>query len=159
MSIYFISYLVELETKEKITVAEIIPELFPEFFCNSEVLLAAADVLDRCSRMPRHVLESAKMGHSREFEALVRTPPVGCLLKLKLPVCAEIKSCAIANPVKCTTRFVEPRRRGAIGRFPPCWEMETDPKLSQDVNMKVRSLASGIVSSWKSGHYVIIVED
>lgn len=158
MSIYFISYLLELETKEKITVSEINPELFPEF-SEPEVMSAASDILDQCSRMPRHVLESAKMGHSREFEALMRTPPIGCLLKLKLPVCAEIKSCAIANPIKCTTKFVEPKRRGAIGKFPPCWEMETDPNLSQNVAIKVRALASGIVTSWKAGHYVIIVEN
>jgi len=142
-TVVLVDYLVELETGERMEVAELDPERVPELR-DPAVLAAAAPVLDRCTRMPRRVLESAKVGHSREFEALLGTPPIGCLLKLERPVCAEIDVCATADRAKCTTRYVAPRRHGAIGMFPPCWEFEVgeaDPVTAA----RARALAASVV--------------
>ena len=157
MPVCLIDYVLTLETGESVRVAELVPGLVPGL-SDPSVVAAAEPVLGRCPRMPRHVLESAKAGHSREFEVLMGTPPVGCLLKLERPVCAEIRSCLMANPAKCTTKHVDPGRRGAVGMFPPCWELEV-PDASDAVVYAVREIASEVVSAWKAGQMVVIVEE
>lgn len=151
-----LEYEIELETGERMSVAEFDPGRVP-CLSDPEVLRAAAPVLKRCSRIPRPVLESAKMGHSREFEELVGTPPVGCLLRLERPVCAEIGFCASADPVRCTTRYVAPGRRWAVGRFPPCWEFEVLDERPE-VASGARALAASVVAAWRGGRVAVLVD-
>lgn len=157
MTVCLIDYVLKLGTGEELAVAELVPGLVPGM-SDPAVVAAASPILLRCSRMPRHVLESAKIGNSREFEALVGTPPIGCLLKLDRPVCSEIRFCLMADREKCTTRYVDPGRRGAIGMFPPCWDFEVldaDPGVAS----LARQIASGVVSAWKAGQTVVVVTD
>lgn len=150
-------YVLILETGERFHVVEIDPSKIPEI-TDTKVNELLQDIILKCARMPRHVLESAKMGGTREFESLMSTPPIGCLLKLNKPVCAEINVCLMANNTKCSTRFSKLRYNKPIGNFPMCWEYDVEPP-ENDAFYAARNLASFIVSAWKQNSLVIIVDD
>lgn len=153
-TIYPIEYPLDLSTGESVLVSELDPGRVPAL-SDAAVLEAAAAALTRCARMPRAALEAAKMGHSKHFEELMSTPPLGALMKLERHLCAERHDCAIAGP-GCTTRNVV--RRGPPGRFPVCWEYEVPDRTDPVVAFAARDLAGCIVLAWRAGRVVVIVE-
>jgi len=149
-------FIIKLETGEKIHVVELDPERIIEIN-NEKVKNLMKNILSRCTKMPRYVIETAKLGGTREFEKLMNTPPVGCLLKIDKPVCAEINSCLMANKQKCTTKFLNMKSKNYLGKFPICWEYEIE-KTEDNAYYEARNLASFIVLSWKENKLVVIVE-
>lgn len=149
-------FIIKLETNEEIHVVELDPERVIEI-TNEKVKNLIDNILSRCTKMPRHVVETAKLGGTREFEKLMSTPPIGCLLKIDKPVCAEINTCLSANKQKCTTRFLNVKSKTHLGRFPVCWEYDTE-KAEDDIYYMARNLASFIILSWKINRLVVIIE-
>lgn len=153
-TIHPIEYPLELSTGESVLVSELDPGRIPAL-TDPAVLEAVSPVLSRCARMPRAALEAAKMGHSKHFEELMSTPPIGALMKLERHLCAERLDCAMAKP-GCTTRNVA--RRGPPGRFPVCWEYEVPEGTDVAVAFTARDLAGCVVLAWRAGRIAIIVE-
>jgi len=154
-TIYPIEYSIELSTGESVLVSELDPGRISGLL-DPAVVEAATPVLNRCARMPRAALEAAKMGHSKHFEELMSTPPIGALMKLERHLCAERYECAIVKP-NCTTRNVV--RRGPPGRFPVCWEYEVPDGTDPVVAFMARDLAGCVVLAWRAGRIAVIVEE
>jgi hypothetical protein len=151
-SIQPVEYRINLHTGESIEISELDVEVVEELRM-PEVLEATAEIIKLCSKMPREIVEEAKLGHSKNFTSLMKTPPVGSMMKLPSPICAMIRDCAIADKRKCTTRNIS----NQIGKFPICWEFKP-PKLTEDdVIPRAQSLAFAIVHAWREGRYVILV--
>lgn len=126
-----LSYSLELSTGESLDVLEI------ELDGTDEL---DGEIARLCTTMPREVLEEAKVGHTSPFEKLLRTPPVGALLRLN-GLCDQIDDCPLANRSKCVTSNV----RGKT-RFPSCWDHG------------VGTLNTEVVHAWRDGAYVIVVQ-
>jgi hypothetical protein len=152
-TVEFVEYNLSLSTGEDIRVSELDPESIPSLTDPVVVRLADA-VLSRCTRAPRSAVEDAKSGLPESLEAHLGSPPAGCLLRVSVPVCAELKFCVISDPVRCSTRHRTKRGPG----FPMCWtfsvpEGGTGPQRSQ-----AQDLADSIVSAWRDGRHVVIAD-
>ena len=145
-----VEYKIHLSTGEIIQVAELEP-----LDASPELLAAAEPILRRCSKMPRAVIEEAKMGHTKEFESLMLTEPVGALIKFETPICREIKHCAMANRIVCTTRNVKLK----AGKFPICWEYQCSDDTPESLRMDVQAIAFAVIHAWREGNWVVFVTD
>jgi len=154
MLIHPVDYTIDLSTGEELKIAEFDPERIPEMN-DPEVIIASADVLDRCTRASREALESAKRGYDTELKSLLKTPPVGALLKISSPLCSERWSCSMYNKTECSTKNIS--RQG--GAFPECWEAEANIsiKFPTDIIEASRALRTAVVHVWRHGTYAIIV--
>lgn len=152
-TVEFVEYVLSLSTGEEITVSELDPESIPSLTDPVVVRLADA-VLSRCTRAPRDAIEDAKSGLPESLEAFLGTPPFGCLLKLSLPVCAELKHCVISDPVRCSTRHRT--KRGPD--FPMCWTFSVPTGGTPEQSAQARDLADSIVSAWRDGRHVVIAD-
>lgn len=152
--IHPVEYLIDLSTNETIHIAEFDPDRILEMQ-NQSVLEASHDVLEQCTKMPREVIEEAKHGYDTNFKILLRTPPVGALLKLPLPLCSERSVCSLYKISKCTTKNVDDK----VGNFPICFESDFPVKtlFTKEVVSVSRDLKSSIIHSWGKGMYVILV--
>jgi hypothetical protein len=130
-SIEFLEYRLPLSTGEVIAVAEADSGRLPVLE-DPRVLAAADDVLRRCTRAPREVVDEAKISR---------------------PVCAEISTCVIADRRRCTA--AGKTKKGPD--FPLCWTYAVDPGLPQEVAMAARDLADSVVGAWRDGRYVLMV--
>ena len=120
-----LEYSLELVTGETIDVLEI----------ESDDLSSISDpVMDLITVMPRQVLEEAKIGYTRPFERLLRTPPVGALIRLDAR-CDQMSTCPMRNAAACVTSHK---------KLPDCWTGDG-----------VRD--AEVVRAWKDGRYVILV--
>ncbi len=123
-----------------------------------EVAAIAAPVLGLCPRVPRAVMEEAKMGFTRGLESMMGSPPAGMLLNVRRPVCGQIGDCPGADARKCTTRNVRSPGRPFVGQFPICWELDTREKAEPNrYAAEARALAALIVSAWREGRRVVVV--
>lgn len=128
-----LNYRLELGTREIIDIFEI------ELDGNE----LDGNVFQLCSHVPRSILEEAKGGWTKPLERMLRTPPVGALLRLNL-TCASIDGCPIGKFPNCSTSFLDRKERH--GAFPDCW-------------MHARGWESTvIVHAWRNGLYVIIAD-
>lgn len=152
-TVEFVEYNLSLSTDEEITVSELDPESIPSLSDPVVALLADA-VLSRCTRAPRDAVEDAKSGLPESLEAHLGTPPAGCLLKVSVPVCAELKLCVISDPVRCSTRH-RTKRGGAA--FPMCWTFSVPPGGTPEQSSQARDLADSVVSAWRDGRHVLVV--
>ena len=146
--IQLVEYKIRLSTGEIIQVAELEP-----FGVPPDLLIAAESILQRCSRMPRSVIEEAKLGHTKKFEALMLTEPVGALIKFESPICRMIRNCAMADQTTCTTRNV----KMTTGKFPICWEYECSDSVPESLCQDVQAIAFAVVHAWRNGQWVIFV--
>jgi len=153
-TVEFVEYTLSLSTGEEITVSELDPESIPCLTDPVVVRLADA-VLSRCTRAPRDAIEDAKSGLPESLEAYVRTPPVGCLAKLSIPVCAELKFCVISDPVRCSTRH---RSKRGGPDFPMCWTFAVPSGGTPEQSSQARDLADSIVSAWRDNRLVVIAD-
>lgn len=153
-TVEFVEYNLQLSTGEAISVSELDPESTPSLTDPVVVRLADA-VLSRCTRAPRAAVEDAKSGLPESLEAYIRTPPAGCLLKLSLPVCAELRFCVISDPVRCSTKHRT--KRGGPG-FPMCWTSAVPDGGTEGQRSQARDLADSIVSAWRDGRHVVIAD-
>jgi hypothetical protein len=150
-----IQYELSLSTREILHISEIDPEVFSELR-NAGIVKAISSVLDRCTKASRDVLELAKIGGTEQLEKLLSTPPIGCLIKIKEHICAEIKECPMANDGLCSTRKM---KRGKPD-IPHCWKFNIDEKAHRLSHMEAvlaQHLATMIIHEWRDGRYVIIV--
>jgi hypothetical protein len=154
-TIFPVDYIVDLSTGEELKIAEFDPERIPEMK-DLDVINASSDVLDLCTRVPREILEEAKKGYDTRLKPLLRTPPVGTLLRAPMPLCNERWSCSMYNKMGCSLRNISEKG----GAFPECWEIEADKlvKLSADILDDSRALKTAIIHVWRQGAYSIIVE-
>lgn len=154
MIIHPVEYIIDLSTGEDLQIAEFDPNRIPEMN-NPDVMCASSDILDRCTKASREILEEAKHGYDSRLKPLLRTPPVGALLKFPFPLCSERLSCSMYDKTRCSTKNIF--RQG--GAFPECWEAEIDPliKFSTTIIVASRALRTAIVHSWRQGMYSIIV--
>lgn len=153
MTIELVEYTLHLNTGEVISVSEFDANVITDL-TSPEVMRAITPVLKRCTFMPRSVIEEAKMGYTAKFESLMRTSPIGAMLKLDIPICGMIKDCASAIKTICTTRNIE----GKLGNFPICWEVATPRLTPDDIKERAQRLAFVIIHSWRMGKYVLLVD-
>ncbi len=149
-----LEYLIDLSTGERINVYELDPERV-NCLTDKETMLVSESVINMCSRMPRSAIESAKIGNSKHFEELMRTPAVGNLLKMEKHSCSEINICAIAKS-GCTTKNVF--RTGNPGRFPICWEFDIGTEVIDRAYNLSKILVGCVVHAWREGKLVVIVD-
>jgi hypothetical protein len=107
-------------------------------------------VLDKCPVIPREIVEEAKLGHSKRFQLLLNTNPIGSLMKFKKPNCRLINNCAMADKKICLTTNVNNKS----GNFPECWEFTND--IDTEFLDESSELITKIVHLWKMNKYVII---
>lgn len=145
-----------LSTGETVRLMELDPDAVEELR-SPEILEAVSSILLIVPKVPRDVLEEAKMGHTKRLEQVMGTPPLGLLMKMERPICAEIRTCATADIRACTTRNLN-RKEPIIGRFPMCWEFSVDKKKHNiKVAVAARALASCIINAWREDRRVLIV--
>ena len=88
-------YPIKLSTGETIQIAEIDAERSPAL-ANLEVRKALDGLLQHCCRVSRKVMEEAKAGYDTQFKKLLRSQPIGCMLKAEPHQCRLINECAMA---------------------------------------------------------------
>lgn len=133
-----VEYSLSLSTGERVDVSEYDYERTPA------VLSLPEDVLEGCSMLAREDVESAKRGYDFVLRNSMRDPLSG-MLKMRDPVCALIRECAMADRKVCTSKNVRGRKK-----LPVCWE-----HASEDLD--VRAVVSSIVLAWAAGRRVILV--
>jgi hypothetical protein len=144
-------YRLTISTGEELQICELDPGLVSELR-DAEVRTSADPWLTRCTRAPRAALEEAKRGHSGPLDRLLRTPPIGILIRNDRHLCGRVSSCSMADKKGCSTRNVDPRR--GLGLFPECWS----PELPDVSPPGTEELVSYVVRAWRDGRYVILVE-
>lgn len=146
-------YVLTLSTGEQLKVVEIAMKALDSRCSKAFEDQALFPILSMCTRVPSSVMNDAKIGHTKPLERLLKTPPVGALMKLDKPACLNIKDCAAAS-ADCTTQAV---RRGKS--FPECWDY--DMGLVDDFSdgmMAAREVARIVIAAWRDSAYVIISE-
>lgn len=143
-----LEYPLTLRTGEKVLISELDPQRSPGWI-SSETREQASSVLDRCTYATREEVEAAKAGDTKPLERRLGTPPEGCLVKADL-VCSEIRTCPSADKKTCRTSS-RPTKK-LPGGFPMCWS-------SDSVSPRAASLTTAIVSAWRGGRTVVIVDD
>jgi hypothetical protein len=147
-------YSLNLCTGETIRVSEISMGALDKFeksaFEDPATFEAMSSIISLCTKAPHQAMEDAKIGHTKPLEKLLRTPPVGTLMKVDRPVCTNMFDCAMADSKKCTTRF---------SKFPECWDyaMDGDGDLTNSM-VAAHEIVKEIVMAWRDGRYVIISE-
>lgn len=156
MTIFPVDYIIDLSTGEELKIAEFDPERIPEMK-NPDILYASTDVLNLCTRISREILEEAKHGYDTRLKPLLRTPPIGALLKAPMPFCAERWSCSMYSKMECSVRNISK----CGGAFPECWEAEADKlvRLPVDILDASRALRTAVIHSWRQGMYAMIVSE
>lgn len=144
-----LSYILTISTGETISFLELDSELIPELI-SVNIVSGLSDVLRLCTHVSRETIEKAKRNDTKPLERALRTPPYGCLLKLKSPVCAEIKTCFTAKVGECTTRNISRKSGPKLGLFPFCWNYSA-------TNVDINIIGTDIVNAWKSGSYVLLI--
>jgi hypothetical protein len=134
-------YKIRLNTGEELKVVEIRADELPQDCSKIQI------ILDKCSRIPREIVEEAKLGHSQRFNPYLKANPSGVLIKFD-KICRLIDHCIMADKRICKTSNFK--------KMPVCWEFgkKEDVVLSPD-----EELATKIVHFWKEGINVLIVED
>ncbi len=121
------SYKIRLSTREFINITE---------FIETPLL---DRILDLCTKMPREIIEEAKMGYDTNFKKLLGRDPKSCLGILDAS--CDLKSeCQMFNSSECSSKFL---RRGKPS-FPICFHFND-------------SISSDIISCWRNDSYVILV--
>jgi hypothetical protein len=146
-----VEYVLRLSTGEDILVSELDPESVP-LLADPEVARLAGAVLSLCARAPRTALEDAKSGLPEALEPYLGTPPAGCLLKMSVPLCSEVRHCVISDSVKCSTHHR--MKRGPA--FPMCWTFAVPLGGTPAQSSRARDLSDSIVSAWRDGRHVIV---
>lgn len=149
-----LEYRLGLRTGEEILVAELDPGRTPTA-ADPAVLAAVADLIARCTRVPRDELDAAKKGDTRPLEGRLGTPPRGCLIKALL-TCSEIRHCTSADRKLCRTDAWSTKEKRAC--FPLCWQAPVPEGLSPETALGAVAIATAIVHAWREGHYVFIVD-
>lgn len=144
-------YSLKLGTGETILITEVpvgaMNSSVQQAFNNPRSLEMVFSIIALCTKVPRQVLEDAKIGYTKPLENLLRTPPAGALMKLDYPVCANINDCIMATD-KCTAR--------AGMKNPECWEYSpTNHDLEIDT-ITAKEIARTVVMAWRDGRHVII---
>lgn len=151
-------YSLQLDTGETLSVAEIPMRALDEWsrkaFADPKSAKAMSTILALCTRAPHAVMEDAKTGYTKPLERLLRTPPIGALVKLDRPVCMNVSSCVMSDKRKCTTQFLH-----VSEKFPECWDysLEDDGDFT-DGMIAAHEIVKTIVMAWRDGRYVIISE-
>lgn len=143
-------YKLRLSTGEEILVAEIDIGMLeaPE-----AVLRASSIVTTLCTSISREIMEEAKMGYDTRFLKCLRSPPIGCLLRVYSPRCSLFKDCTMANARECTTK--NSTRKG--GKFPSCWSYDVS-YVDAEIVAEVREFCDAVIHSWRENHHVILVD-
>lgn len=145
-------YSIELSTKETLHILEISLEAIDDWskkaFTDLDAARVIHGVLSLCTKVPHSVLEEAKYGYTKPLERLLKTPPVGALMKIDRPVCLNINDCAMANRQRCTTRS---------HGFPECWDYSMgDCDELTDSMLSAQEAVKAIVMAWRDNRYAII---
>lgn len=144
-----VTYHLQLNTSEMIEILEIDPDRIPILKDNG-IQLKLLPILQHCSHVTRLSIEEAKKEHARKLELLLRTPPIGALVKLNMP-CALLNNCHMSSRKECTTKNVGKK----YGKFPICWTYRTEPL--NDEAVQIKDIADNIIHAWRSGQYVLVV--
>ena len=150
-----VDYIIDLSTGEELHIAEFDPGRIIEMK-DPAVIAASSRILDFCTKVSRDIIEEAKGGYDSRLKPLIKTPPIGALLKIPLHIGYERTSCSMYVPSKCTTKNVNPSGE-SVGSFPECFESETD-KSSPEIMLKSRILNTAIIQSWRQNRYVVIID-
>lgn len=146
-------YSLNLSTGEKIDVLEIPLKALDSWskraFQDPIAFKSMSGILSLCTTATHQAMEDAKIGYTKPLERLLKTPPIGILIKLDRPVCMSISDCAMADRKKCTTKF---------DKFPECWDYALDVEGDfTEVVTIAHEIVKQIVMAWRDGRYVIIV--
>jgi hypothetical protein len=152
---YTFEYSLVLSTGEKLAISEVVVGALDSWcaraFSDPNAKRAIAPILALCTKAPPNVMDDAKIGHTKPLEKLLKTPPIGALMKIDKPICSSFKSCASAN-ASCTTQFV-----GKNKSFPKCWDYYvTDPDNFTNSMSAAQELVKDIVMAWRDSRYVVI---
>jgi hypothetical protein len=153
-----VEYTLHLGTGEEMLFTELDDRVIPALQ-DKRVVGALHGILRRCTPVTHSILQEAKLGHTKSLENLLRTPPIGSLLKLDKPICSQIGCCVMADVRRCTTNNI----KGKLGIFPDCWAYAVDiPIIEIDkayVMMAAGEISRCVVNAWKANRYVLIVSE
>jgi len=145
-----IRYCLQLNTDEAIEILELDPER-ETILKDIAVGSALSPILEHCSYVTRVSVEEAKKHYSKKLENLLRTAPIGALIKLDR-LCSLINDCPMSSTKECITSNITRK-----SKFPVCWEYGIEEKLSNDDLTVARDLANHIVQAWRAGQYVLVI--
>jgi hypothetical protein len=147
-----VQYSLQLNTGESIEVFEI--DYDREILLkNDDIKPALSTIFGHCSYVTRESIEEAKQHYSKKLCELLRTPPLGILMKLSMK-CSYINNCPMSSHKECSTKNVSKKR----GKFPICWTYETKEELSSEQTLIVNDIINHVFQAWRNGLYVLIVE-
>lgn len=152
MLIQPVQYSITLDTNEQIEVFELDSDR-ETVLLNELIIKSLEHVLEHCSYVTRKSIENAKKLFSKELSELLRTPPIGILIKLNME-CSQINDCPMSSHKECSTKNVTKKH----GRFPICWTYEIKTALSDTETIMANDLANHIFQAWRSGTYVLIAK-
>lgn len=152
-------YVLHLGTGENLSVLEIdmaaLDAWSRQAFDDPCAKKALSSIFSLCTRVSKEAIEDAKIGWTKPLEKLLRTPPIGALLKLDKPICFNLRDCAMADPNKCTTR---PACKNIS--LPECWDYDigTAKDFPNSMIAAQEVAKTIVVTGWSNGKYVIISE-
>lgn len=130
----FNDYSMEISSGETLKIVEIIPELVSI----EEFNKLPKHIHSLIPQVPKEIMESAKIGDDRQFIKLLKTQPIGCLLKIEKKRCVHSKNCAMYDEYPCTISI----KRKYLNL---CWDSENG------------NLATEIIRHWRNNTNVIYV--
>lgn len=102
-------------------------------------------ILDRCMKVPKDIIEEAKLGNTDKFQKFLKTPPIGIMIKLNL-TCRLFDDCTMSDKIKCNTKKSE---------LPVCWEFGKPSKVGSELSSE-EDFASQCVHFWNNKAIVVI---
>jgi len=148
-------YSLHLDTGETMEIVEISMKALDAWtekaFSDPAASKALTGLLSLCTKVPHQILEDAKIGYTKPLERLLKSPPVGALMKLDKPACFNVSDCIMADKDKCTTRFWS-----KAAKFPECWDYHLPQDEFTSAMAAAQEIAKVIVMAWRDGKYVII---
>jgi hypothetical protein len=108
-------------------------------------------IIDRCSIVPRDVIEEAKRGGTFRFKKYLKSP-ISSLLKFKPDLCSHHQDCVLYKEQTCTTQN--------FSNFPICWTAIIEfPDLSETQQQILSMIINQIIHAWKDNKRVILAND
>jgi hypothetical protein len=146
-------YPLRLTTGETIQIAEIDSERSPALLI-PQVRMALDGLLTQCCHVSREIMEEAKGGYDTNLKPLLRSSPIGCMIKAEPAICRHIESCAMALKSICTLHNC----RSNSNPLPVCWEYSLPASIAHlEIRTAIIELGTLIGHSWRKNQFVIIV--
>ena len=148
-------YPLRLSTGETIQVAEIDAARSPALIV-PQIRKAIERLLAHCCHVPREIVEEAKGGYDTRLKPLLRSQPMGCMIKAEPSICRHIDGCSMAFKPICTLHNCRPSQTP----LPICWEFSPSQSMAHlEARTAAIDVGTIIGHAWRRGFYVFIVDN